>query len=259
MKFIDGLLAQLEVINALALRETRTRYGLNKLGYVWALVEPTLFILTFYIAFWLASREAPLGMTLFSFTTTGVIPYLIFTNTANQVAEAINGNKALLFYPQVNPLDVVAARIYLEFVTYSGVFLILLGVESLYLQRLTFDDPLLIAMGFVFASLFGGAVGLVFCALGQLTTAIDRARGPLLRPFFWVSGIFFTAASLPPSMRNFMLYNPVLHVVELTRAGFFERYDDRFVNPGYVATCILALLLVGLALMRVVRRRIEVT
>ena len=130
MKGFDALMGTFEVVHALALRETRTRFGAHKLGYLWALVEPTLMILTFYILFALASRAAPTGMTLFSFIATGIIPYLLFANTVKRVAEAINGNKALLFYPQVNPIDLVIARVFLEFTTYVGVFLVLMGCCS---------------------------------------------------------------------------------------------------------------------------------
>lgn len=259
MKSFDALMGQFEVVHALAIRETRTRFGAHKLGYLWALVEPTLFILTFYLLFSIADREAPVGMTLFSFIATGVIPYLIFTKTLAQVAESINGNKALLFYPQVNPLDVVLARVYLEFSTYVGVFLILMGVEALYLQRLVIDDPLLVVISFLLSSLLGAGLGLVFCGLAQFSKAVDRARGPLMRPFFWISGIFFVATGVPPEARQHLLLNPVLHLTELSRAGWFERYDGTYADPTYVVIWAMAFLVLGLTLERVVRRQIEVT
>ena len=51
-----GLLPQLRVVQAIALRETRTRFGAHQLGYLWALVEPVLWILTFYGLFTVASE-----------------------------------------------------------------------------------------------------------------------------------------------------------------------------------------------------------
>ena len=80
-----------------------------------------------------------------------------------------------------------------------------------------------------------------------------------MRPFFWVSGIFFTAAGLPPGARQHMLLNPVLHVTEMVRAGWFEQYDASYANPLYVVQWGVCFLLAGLAIERVVRRRIEVT
>ena len=259
MRLADTLMGQFEVVHALAIRETRTRFGAHKLGYLWALVEPSLMILTFYVLFALAHRRPPAGMTLFSFIATGICPYMIFANSVSQVANSIAGNKALLFYPQVHPLDIVIARAFLELTTYIGVFLILMLIEMLVLQHAEVGDPLLVVMGFVYASLLGTSLGLVFLGLGQLSNAMDRARGPIMRPFFWVSGIFFTAAGMPESARSHVLWNPVLHAVELCRAGWFKRYDERYVSSTYVLSWVVGLLLVGLLLERIVRRKIELT
>ncbi len=259
MKVSDALMGQFEVVHALIIRETRTRYGAHKLGYLWALVEPALMLLTFYILFAVAGRKAPTGMTLFAFTATGVCPYLVFSNTASRVADSISANRALLFYPQVRVIDIVIARTFLELATYIAVFFVLIGAEAMYLQRLSIDDPLLTLLGFVLASLLGCGVGLLFCAGAQLSNSVDRARGPILRPMFWISGIFFTTAGLPASARDAALINPLLHAIELTRAGWFARYDDTYGSPLYILAWSISFLLAGLLLERIVRRKIELT
>jgi capsular polysaccharide transport system permease protein len=177
----------------------------------------------------------------------------------HRVAESINGNKALLFYPHVRPLDLAFARIVLEFVTYIAVFAVLMSANALYRERLEISDVLGIVMGFGMASLFGASLGLVFCVLAQFSNTVDRVRGPLTRPFFWISGIFFTANALPAHVRHGMLYNPVLHATEMVRDGWFPGYTAHDVDPLYVMQWVLGLALVGLSLERVVRRKIEVT
>jgi capsular polysaccharide transport system permease protein len=259
MTFARGLLVQSEVVYAILLRETRTRFGANKLGYLWALLQPTAMIFTFYVLFTVVGREAAPGMAPFAFLATGIVPYLLFASSASRVAEAINGNKALLFYPHVQPLDLVIARSLLEAVTYAGVFIVLMGLHGVYQQELQIHSSLLIVVGFVLASLFGTTLGLVFCGLGQLSNAVDKARGPIMRPFFWVSGLFFTANSLPDAAREIVLFNPVLHAVELVRDGWFPAYEAVHASPAYVLAWSLGLAFAGLSLERVVRRRIEVT
>lgn len=259
MKLYDALMGQYEVIHALTIRETRTRFGAHQLGYLWALVEPALMILTFYVLFAFVGRAAPTGMTLFSFVATGICPYLVFSSTVSHVAQSINGNKSLLYYPQVNPMDVVFARVFLELTTYIGVFLALLGIEIIVLQKVSIADPLLIVEGFALASILGAGLGLVFLGLSQLSKVAERAQGPLMRPFFWVSGIFFTAAGLPAGAREHVLWNPVLHCVELCRAGWFPRYEDTHASPIYVLSWAMGLLLFGLMLEVYVRRKIDLT
>ncbi|MBI2892670.1 MAG: ABC transporter permease [Deltaproteobacteria bacterium] len=256
---LRGLWLQAEVVHALALRETRTRFGGHKLGYLWALVEPTLIILTLDALFRVAGRATPVGMDIFSFIVTGLVPYHLFSASARQVAESINGNRALLFYPPVQPLDLAIARAVLEGATYFMVFVLLMGAHALVLQRFEVDDLLTVLWGFGLASFLGASAGLVFCCLGQISNAVDRARGPLLRPLFWISGVFFTAESLPAHIRKPALYNPVFHTVELVRAGWFSTYGPEHASSTYVLAWIGVLAVVGLVLERLVRRRIELT
>jgi capsular polysaccharide transport system permease protein len=259
MSYLRGLATQAEVVYAIVLRETRTRFGAHKLGYLWALIEPSLVILTFVALFRIVGRDAPSGMDLFGFLATGILPYTLFASSVARVAESINGNKALLYYPQVRPLDLAIARGALEAATFVTVFLLLMGGRALVRQELVIDSPLLIIAGLALASLVGTAVGLIFCALAQVSNAVDRARGPLMRPLFWISGIFFTAEALPASVQGGLLLNPVLQATELVRAGWYLDYDARHVTPLYCAHWILGALLIALLLERGVRRRIEMT
>jgi capsular polysaccharide transport system permease protein len=257
--FMRGLVAQGEVVHALILRETRTRFGAHQLGYLWAVVEPLLLILTFYILFVVANRQLPEGMDAMSFVATGVIPYNLFSNSLNRVSQSIAGNRALLFYPQVRPIDLAIARSLLEVATYCAVFVVLMTAHGLYIQTFEIDSALKTVAGFMLAGVLGSTAGLVFCTLGQLSNAVDRIRGPIIRPLFWISGIFFAVSELPDRARDVMLYNPVLHVTELVRSGWFTSYESQYVDHSYVLGWCLVLAFVGLSLERVVRRRIELS
>jgi capsular polysaccharide transport system permease protein len=259
MSFARGLAVQADVVGALILRETRTRFGAHQLGYLWALLEPTLMILTFLILFAVGKRDAPDGMDAFSFIATGILPYLVFSHTAVTVSNAIRGNRGLLFYPHVQPLDLVIARCLLEWATFAAVFLALMLGRALYAQELHIDSALRIVGGFALAAMLGASLGLVFCTLDQLSRVVDRVKGPLMRPLFWISGLFFTAEQLPDRVREVMLVNPLLHAVEMVRDGWFIQYHDEHVSVSYVLAWILGMSFVGLALERVVRRRIELT
>jgi capsular polysaccharide transport system permease protein len=260
MSSIKALLTQVEVVEALVLRETRTRFGAHQLGYLWAVIEPALWIATFYAMYAIAGREAPVGMDLVSFLLTGLLPYSLFSAVTNQVSQSINGNKALLFYPQVRTLDIVAARAILEGVTYAAVFFLFVLAHALFVQQWpTVDDALITIFGFALATGMGVALGLVFCSLEVLTSAAGRVRGPLLRPLFWCSGLFYTANGLPTNVRDIFLYNPMLHVIEIVRDGWFPSYQARHASAGYAITWMLCLLVLGLLLERAVRRKIEVT
>ncbi len=255
-----AVLGQFDVVHALILRETRTRFGAHQLGYLWAIIEPALWIATLYTIFAVLDRRTPAGMPLISFLLTGLIPYQLFISTVNRVGVAIGSNRALLFYPQVRPLELVVARATLEFATSIAVFSLFILGDSLAMQQWPrIEDPLMVVLGFALAMGFGLGLGLIFCALSVVSKLAERIRSPMMRPLFWCSGIFFTANDLPSEARDYLLYNPLLHAVELIRDGWFISYQARHADIGYVLIWIAALVLIGLLFERVARRRIEVS
>lgn len=254
-----GAVSQLFVVHALILRETRTRFGAHQLGYLWALLEPVIWILTFYALFVLGNRSGPDGMDTISFLATGIIPFELFSKTYDRGSLSISANRAMLFYPQVQPLDLVYARSILESATFVTVFLIVVGGNALVQGDLTIDSALRVVLGLALAGTLGMAFGLVLCSLSVVSNSVDRVKGPLLRPMFWVSGLFFTANSLPKAARDILLWNPVLHCVELVRDGMFPSYQSRYASISYVLIWIVSLLFIGLTLERGVRSKVQLS
>lgn len=256
---LGGALTQLRVVQAIALRETRTRFGKHSAGYVWALVEPTLWIATFYAMYRLGGRHGPYGMELVPFLATGIITYSLFSKTVERGTSAIDANRALLYYPHVQPIDLILARTALEAATYSIVFVLILGAHALVAQQLVIDDALTVVWGMSLASMLGMSMGLVMCALNVVSNTVERVRGPLMRPLFWISGLFFTANSLPTQIREIMMWNPVLHCSEIVRQGWFPQYHAHHAHSTYVLSWILGLTFAGLLVERAVRHRVQLT
>ena len=255
-----GLVIELQVIYALVLRETKTRFGAHRLGYVWALLEPIIWIATFGAMYYFLGRLAPPGMGVVEFLVTGIVPFLLFRSLATRLTAAVDSNRGLLFYPRVRPLDVVAARAVLEFATHMVVFVLLMGGTALVNGRLTLDQPLEVLAGLALAGGLGASLGLSFCAASVYSNVAERLLGPvLMRPLFWMSGIFYSVEALPSAARNVLLYNPVLHVIDLIRGGVFPGYEARHVNAWYPLGWVLVLSFLGLTMERAARRRLQLT
>ena len=256
---MHAILVQIQVVHALVLRETRTRFGQNRLGYVWALLEPLLLIATFALLFAVFGRSAPERMPTVPFLATGFMPYLLFRETSGRGMHAIEANRGLLFYPQVRPLDLVLARVVLEAVTNVLAFAIIVVVYNAYTEQFEINNPLQVLLGLGLAAGIGAALGLTLCAASVFSALIERLHGPLIRPLFWFSGLMYPTGQLPLRYREALTYNPLVHAVELTRVGYFRGYRADHVNPAYPLMWIVALAFLGLTLERVARRRLVLT
>ena len=254
-----GLMIQLQVVHALIVREMMTRFGEHRLGYLWAFIEPLIWIGMFAGMYTLVDRAVLPGMSVVAFLATGFMPFLLFRNEATKNLAAISSNKNLLFYPRIRPLDLLCARSVLEFATSYTVFFVLMAGASLYEGALHFDNLLLVTGGFILAASLGVGLGMIFCSLSTFSTSFERLLSPLLRPFFWGSCLFYSVDSVPPQVRDVLLYNPLVHAVTLVRGGCYMAYDSQYTNMWYPAMWALGLLFIGLTLERVVRRRIQLS
>jgi capsular polysaccharide transport system permease protein len=66
---------------------------------------------------------------------------------------------------------------------------------------------------------------------------------------YFMSGVMFSPAMLPPVARELLLLNPVMHGLEEMRAAFFPGYHRAAgVDLGYLAAFAFLSFLFGLAL-----------
>ncbi|MBN2714692.1 MAG: ABC transporter permease [Deltaproteobacteria bacterium] len=254
--FARGLSIQVHVIHALILRETRTAFGQHKLGYIWALASHGFFIGIFAAMFVFANRSVPSGMDVIGFLCTGFLTYNLFMGTQGKAKTAVKANVSLLYYPQVHPLDLVAARCLLEIATVMVAFFLFMFANTIYTQHFPLDSALLTLAGLFLAALLGSALGLCTNSLCVLWPTMEQLIGPLLRPLFWISGLFFSIAEIPLFAREALLWNPVLHVIEMTRDGWFKTYNYKFYSFSYVIYWILGLTVLGLITERLNRNKV---
>ena len=244
------------VIHALILREIKSRFGNQRLGYIWAILEPILFVTVLVVIFSIRGRFSPSGMGLELFMITGVVPYFMFRHIMTASVRALNVNRQLLTYPQVQINDIIFARFLLEFATSLVVFvIILIGVYLLKIDTFKIDFPLGVLAGFCMMALFGLGLGLALSAFYPIFPSVQPMSEALLgRPLFFTSGVFFSADMIPRSAREFLLYNPLFHVLEYIRGSFFENVETTYFDPVYTLTFLMCLIFIGMLLQRALHR-----
>ncbi len=255
--WLSALKVQFRVLWALMLRETKTRYGRMRMGYLWALVEPMIFVAIFFILFTLGGRTLVSGMPLMPFLITGASTFILFRDSMQTSIFAINSNKTLLTFPQVTVFDLVLARVLLEIAThYTAAILLILGV-AYFTGPVQIENPLIVTAWFFSAGMLGFGGGLAFGSLAALFPTVQQLIPSfVLRPMFFISGLFFTAEMAPEGVRDLALINPLLQITELVRSAFFIEFESEYAVPSYVILFLLSVVLVGLITQLAFRRRI---
>ena len=247
---------QSRVIWALILRETKTRYGEHKIGFLWALLQP-LFMVAIFVAIFSAIRsDNPGGMPLVLFMLVGIVPFTMFRDTMNQMQNAISMNKSLFAFPQVTTFDVIIARGILEILILTGVLMILLFGMDMAGQDVNIERPLGVLAACGLLALLGLGVGFVFATLSPIIPSVKQLSSALLgRPLFLSSGIFFTADSVPSPVREYLLYNPIMHILELLRSAFFYEFETSHGDWGYATAWAVCTFAFGLLIHQAMRRK----
>lgn len=232
------------------LREMSTSYGRSPGGYLWAVLEPAAGIVLLTAIFSLGFRAPPLGTHFPIFYATGVVPFLMFTDISAKTGTAILYSRNLLVYPGVTFLDAIAARFLLNALTQLLVAYVILAFIVVVMEAPVSLDFGRVLLGFAMALALGLGIGTLNCFLFSVVPLWQRAWSILTRPLFIASGIFFIFESIPQPWRDYLWYNPLIHVVGMVRSGFYARYDATYASPLYVFAIAGATLVTGLIFLR---------
>jgi capsular polysaccharide transport system permease protein len=249
--------AQARVVWALMLRETKTLFGKHKLGYLWAPINAAFFIGIFWAIRDFAGFHAPHGMSTPVFLVGGFIPWFLFAETVTSGMNSVNGNRSLLAYPQVFPLDILTARALLQGAMYVCVMVVLLSIAHAMDYRVTLQDPARILAALSLALLLGFGTGSLCSALNLMWPTTARVVPLILRVMFFVSGLFFSVDAMPPYVQRYLFFNPLSHLIESLRGGMSASFNSQFVYLPYVIGFVLVTLSLGLLLERYSRRYME--
>ncbi len=241
---IGGLFGWWGLIRALMRREIRARFAGGPLGYLWVFLTPLAWIGALVVSFEHLGRSPAIGADVPSFVATGMLPYVVFRQTITAMSRAAAGARSLMHLAPMTMGDILIAAALLELLNALVIFAVIFLLIAIAYGPVWPADPLTVMLAVGQAALLGAAFGRLAAALGRISDVFARLIPIALRPLFWISGIFFIAAELPGPIAAILWWNPLLHVVEMLRGGFFAGFSPSIADPGYVlgASAFLAAL-----------------
>lgn len=246
-KVIDGsmLLGRLQTLMR---REQRMRFAGHLFGYGWAYLTPIAWIVTMAAFFNFLGRTSPLMVPTPIFVATGILPYVMFRQTLTSMMRAPKSNRYMTYFRPTSLSEILLAMGLLELINMLIVAAVLLtAISMLYdvpMPNSLFKVMLALLVTWCFSFGFGR-----FCAIcGHLSPTFNRVLPLVIRPLFWISGIFYIAAELPGPAQEILWYSPLFHTIEFLREGFFLGFSSEISTIGYTLSLGLAFLLASIVL-----------
>ncbi|NDY90899.1 ABC transporter permease [Ideonella livida] len=217
---------QRAVVFALVMRELKTRLGGRWMGVVWLVGEP---LAAMTVMLWLRTdirdRTERAGYDMVIYTMVSLLPFLMFRNLWTQISRAITSNSALFIYKQVKPLDTAWARTIVELIIKFLVY----GIAFMVASRLDYGpvwprDTLGYLTVILLFTILGFSIGLISCVVVHFVPRLSVLISLTQMPLYLLSGALFRVDNLPPTVVQVLMWNPLLHLTELSRLFFLSGY-----------------------------------
>lgn len=224
-KYIKGLKNQLSVVDALVYRELLTKKNYSFLGFLGVIIEPLLITFVYLIILKLIRANIDIGLDPILFFGTGILLFSFFASILNRSSNAIKANRNLFYYKKVKPIDTIIARSLIEisllFIVYSLILVIVFYIKN----EIILDNFPKLLLIFILVTILSFSAGLIFIMIIN-KFEFSRSLIPLIsRPLFFTSGAIFSINIVPYEFRNLLLWNPLLHAIEIARNSLDSKYE----------------------------------
>ncbi len=245
------------VLYALLMREIITRFGRENIGVLWLVGEPMIFTLGIVTLWSMSGMNHGHAIPIVTFAITGYSSVLLWRNAASRAGGAVEQNKQLLYHRNVLVLDTLLTRILVELVGATGSFIVLISIFGFFGWMKPPENILMVIGGWLMLAWFGSALALMIGAGSAYSPIVERLWHPAAYLIFPLSGAAFMVEWLPVNLRSVVTYFPMVHGIELLRAGYFGNAVKAHYDIGYMAEVCLGMTLMGLYLVREASYRLE--
>jgi len=242
---------------ALLMREVATNNARSYGGVLWATVTPLASVIVLTTIFSAGFKSPPIGDVFAMFYATGVVPFTLYGSVAGRIGNAVKENRKMLRYPRISIIDTIFAKLIFVLLNQTIVATLLFSFIFIYWgdTKTIFDLKLFLTAMFS-AALLGLGVGTVNAYLFLIFPLWRQFWSIATTPLFILSCIVFSYEQVPQPFDEWIIYNPLVHIVALSRSAFYFGYSDHHVVPLYPICVALALLITGLLLLSQGRARL---
>jgi len=235
-----------DVIFAIFLRELKSNFS-DKFGLSWALVSPMIMVVTMVVIRRPFDGGENHGLSTLSWVIYGVLLIQFFLGVLGSTSNAIQRNKPLYAFRQVQPISSILAIAVFELLV-KFFLVVTIGIICFFAHfEIRIDDPLEVILIVFRVWLIAISVGTLFSLASCYVPEFKKLQMIITRPLFFISGIFFSLQDIPKEYWPYLDWNPLLHAVELARFAGSLSYGNTGVSYFYLDSFTLLSVFFALA------------
>lgn len=236
----------LAVEKALFLRELNMKISVGKAGLFWTFFEPFMQVTMFILIRAHIMGRTSANYDVYVFMASGFIAFNMFRQIFGGSSNAFIANKGLFTYKQVKPIDTIIARAFVTmFITSIIIFLFLSIGFFLEYENMRPENLLMVIIGYFWLALFAFSLGLIVAVGNTFFVSIGKIVSITSFGLMIISAVFFPLISVPPEIQELLLYNPLVHFMEMIHGSYLYELDTRFVDYRYMALWTVISLFIG--------------
>lgn len=248
---VREIVAYRDLLYLLIHRDFVSKYKQTVLGPLWFFIQPLASALIFNFVFNTVSKVPTDGLPGPLFYMSGLLAWSIVQATFNGNAGVFRANQALfgkVYFPRlIVPLAQSGTAListFVQLVSFLSVFCYFIVVSE-NPEFIPGWNALLLVPAIIFGMLLGLGAGLCFSALTAKYRDFLQALAFISQGWMLLSAVVFPVSSIPDSVEGFLVLNPAVGIVSLTRAALL---NAPLPEPAYlISACVgsLAIFLVG--------------
>ena len=215
---------QRAVLFALVLREMKQRVGGQWIGAIWTLFEPLAHTMVLVTMLGFVRGRVMPGIEYPVFLVTGLIPYFFFQHLTMRLMDAVTANRGVFAYRQVKPIDALLSRAIVEALMNLVVYSLTLGTLAWLGFHVLPDLPLELIGVHLLIGYLGLSMGILAAVVSHDRPRVKSLIRVSFMPMYFVTGVIFPIHVVPQEQREWLLWNPMLHLLELSRHSFMAQY-----------------------------------
>lgn len=223
----------------LVARDIKVMYAQTVLGFIWAILQPSIQIVIFSIIFGKVAKVPSEGVPYTLFATVSIIPWTYISVALSQSSQSLVSNQNMLgkiYFPRLLfPL----APVFSKLLSFLISIVLLVAVMAYYQVAPTWNLLFLPVLVLMMMSIPAG-LGMWLSALAIRYRDVKFAMQYIIQMLMYTAPIVYSATSIPEQYRFIYSLNPIVGVIEGFRACLLGTdIPWLYILPGMLTAVIM--------------------